>query len=386
MSHSDSVIIKPKNFNVIASSKNSKFAILESNSKKIFTTQFHPEVFHTKNGKKLFSNFLFKICKINKNWTEKYKLQKLIKEIKGNVSSNQKVMCALSGGVDSSVLAHLLYKAIKKNLICVYVDTGLMRQGETKEVINIFKKKFKKSFNAINAQKIFLNKLRNISDPEKKRKIIGKTFIKIFENFAKNKKNISFLAQGTLYPDLIESKSFSGSPTSIIKSHHNVGGLPKKMKFKLIEPFKEMFKDEVRKLGNLLKVNNFLINRHPFPGPGLAIRIPGLIDKRKIEILQKADKIFIDELKKRKLYHKIWQAFVVLLPIKSVGVMGDARTYEFVCALRAVTSQDGMTANYYYFKHTDLSEISNKIVNEVPGINRVVYDTTSKPPGTIEWE
>ena len=295
-------------------------------------------------------------------------------------------MCALSGGVDSSVLAHLLYKAIKKNLICVYVDTGLMRQGETKEIINIFKKKFKKSFNAINAQKIFLNKLRNISDPEKKRKIIGKTFIKIFENFAKNKKNISFLAQGTLYPDLIESKSFSGSPTSIIKSHHNVGGLPKKMKFKLIEPFKEMFKDEVRKLGNLLKVNNFLINRHPFPGPGLAIRIPGLIDKRKIEILQKADKIFIDELKKRKLYHKIWQAFVVLLPIKSVGVMGDARTYEFVCALRAVTSQDGMTANYYYFKHTDLSEISNKIVNEVPGINRVVYDTTSKPPGTIEWE
>ncbi len=386
MSHSDSVIVKPKNFNVIAYSKNSKFAILESNSRKIFTTQFHPEVFHTKNGKKLFSNFLFKICKINKNWTEKYKLQKLIKEIRQNVSSNQKVMCALSGGVDSSVLAHLLYKAVKKNLICVYVDTGLMRQGETKEVINIFKKKFKKSFNVINAQKIFLNKLRNISDPEKKRKIIGKTFIKIFENFAKNKKNISFLAQGTLYPDLIESKSFSGSPTSIIKSHHNVGGLPKKMKFKLIEPFKEMFKDEVRKLGNLLKVNNFLINRHPFPGPGLAIRIPGLIDKRKIEILQKADKIFIDELKKRNLYHKIWQAFVVLLPIKSVGVMGDARTYEFVCALRAVTSQDGMTANYYYFKHSDLSEISNKIVNEVPGINRVVYDTTSKPPGTIEWE
>ena len=386
MSHSDSVIVKPKNFNVIAYSKNSKFAILESNSRKIFTTQFHPEVFHTKNGKKLFSNFLFKICKINKNWTEKYKLQKLIKEIRQNVSSNQKVMCALSGGVDSSVLAHLLYKAVKKNLICVYVDTGLMRQGETREIINIFKKKFKKSFNAINAQKIFLNKLRNISDPEKKRKVIGKTFIKIFENFAKNKKNISFLAQGTLYPDLIESKSFSGSPTSIIKSHHNVGGLPKKMKFKLIEPFKEMFKDEVRKLGNLLKVNNFLINRHPFPGPGLAIRIPGLIDKSKIEILQKADKIFIDELKKRKLYHKIWQAFVVLLPTKSVGVMGDARTYEFVCALRAVTSQDGMTANYYYFKHTDLSEISNKIVNEVTGINRVVYDTTSKPPGTIEWE
>ena len=288
--------------------------------------------------------------------------------------------------MDSSVLAHLLLKAVKKNLVCVYVDTGLMRLGETEEINKIFSKKFKKIFYKIDAKKIFLKKLKNVYDPEKKRKIIGNTFIKIFENFTKRKKNIKFLAQGTLYPDLIESKSFSGSPTSIIKSHHNVGGLPKKMKLKLIEPFNEMFKDEVRKIGKSLKVNKFLINRHPFPGPGLAIRIPGKINHTKIKILKEADKIFIDELKRKKIYDYIWQAFAVLIPIKTVGVMGDSRTYDYICALRAVTSQDGMTANYYNFKNKDLSEISNKIVNQVNGINRVVYDITSKPPGTIEWE
>jgi len=386
MSHSDSVQKKPRNFSVIAYSDNSKFAILEHVSKKIYSTQFHPEVYHTKNGKKIFFNFLFKICKLKKNWTDNYKILNIINKIKDNIKNKEKVLCALSGGVDSTVLAHLLLKAIKKNLICIYVDTVLMRQGETEEIKKAFKKKFKNSLHIVNAKNIFLKKLINISDPEKKRKIIGKTFIQIFENFMKKNKNIKYLAQGTLYPDLIESKSFSGSPTSIIKSHHNVGGLPKKMKLKLIEPFNEMFKDEVRKIGKFIGVNKLLIERHPFPGPGLAIRIPGKINEKKIEILKKADKIYIDELKKRGLYKKIWQAFAILLPIKTVGVMGDSRTYDFVCALRAVTSTDGMTANFFYFNNNDLSEISNKIINEVPGINRVVYDVTSKPPGTIEWE
>jgi GMP synthase (glutamine-hydrolysing) len=340
---------------------------------------------HTNRGKIIFKNFIFNICNCKKNWTNESKLIKITYEIKNKVK-DQKVLCALSGGVDSSVLAHILFKAIKKNVFCVYIDTGLMRKNESDEIISIYKKKFKKNFIFLNKSKLFLKKLKNVSDPEKKRKIIGTTFIKIFEKFSKKYKNIKFLAQGTLYPDVIESQSFSGSPTSVIKSHHNVGGLPKKMNFTLIEPFREMFKDEVRVLGKKMNVSSSILNRHPFPGPGLAIRILGPVTKIKIKILQKADDIFIQELKKRNLYKSIWQAFAALLPVKSVGVMGDSRTYDFVCALRAVTSLDGMTADFYNFKNSDLSAISNRIVNEVKGINRVVYDVTSKPPGTIEWE
>ena len=385
MSHSDQVTKVGKGFEVVAYTKNSSYAVLQNIKLKIFTVQFHPEVIHTNNGTIIFKNFIFNICKCSKNWTDKSKLTKIINEIKSKVQT-KKVLCALSGGVDSSVLAHILYKALYKNVYFVYIDTGLMRMNESKEICSIFKKKFSKNFIHLKKRDIFLKNLENISDPEKKRKIIGRTFVKIFENFSKKYKNIEFLAQGTLYPDIIESQSFSGSPTSKIKSHHNVGGLPKNIKFKLIEPFREMFKDEVRVIGKKMNINNIILDRHPFPGPGLAIRILGHINEKKIRMLQKIDNIFLRELKKRNLYKKIWQAFAVLLPIKTVGVMGDSRTYNFVCSLRAVTSVDGMTADFYPFSKLDLSEISNMIVNEVKGVNRVVYDITSKPPGTIEWE
>ena len=328
---------------------------------------------------------MFLICKIKKKWNVSLQKDRLIDEIKDTVKKD-KVICALSGGVDSSVVALLINKAIKKNLICIMVDTGLMRKNEFKSSFKIFKKKYKLNVKLIDASKIFIKKLKGISDPEKKRKIIGNLFIKVFEKESKKYNNIKYLAQGTLYPDIIESKSSTGSKTSKIKSHHNVGGLPKLMKLKLLEPLKEFFKDEVRILGKSLNLVNKINYKHPFPGPGLGIRIIGDITLDKIKILQEADHIYIEELIKNNLYHKIWQAYAALLPIKTVGVMGDTRTYENICLLRAVTSQDGMTADYFSFKKNFLDRISNKIVNNVKGINRVVYDITSKPPSTIELE
>ncbi len=385
MSHADQVIKLSKNFKIIASSQNSKFAIVEDKSKGFYGVQFHPEVTHTENGKKIISNFIFLICGIKRNWSSKDQKKKLIMDVKNQVGKN-KVICALSGGVDSSVVAQLLNKAIGKKLYCIFVNTGLLRKNEEKQVVKTFKKKLKINLIYVNAEKEFIKKLTNISDPEKKRKIIGTMFIKIFERYAKKIKNVKFLAQGTLYPDLIESRSVTGSQTSKIKSHHNVGGLPKKMKLKLVEPLKFLFKDEVRKLGSELNLSKNIISRHPFPGPGLAIRMPGIITKEKINILKEADHYFIQALKDHDLYHKIWQAYVALLPVKTVGVMGDNRTYEYLCLLRAITSEDGMTADFFEFKKSFLQMISNKIVNSIRGINRVVYDITSKPPSTIELE
>ena len=385
MSHSDQVTKLPKNFEKVASSTNSKFCIIQNKYKKFYGIQFHPEVTHTHNGIKLIKNFLFSICKSKKNWSSKKQKEKIIEEIKKQVG-HSKVICALSGGVDSSVVAKIIHKAIGKNLTCIFVNTGLLRKNEEIQVIKTFKQKLKIKLIYVNAKNLFIKKLKKVNDPEKKRKIIGNLFIKIFEKYSKKISNIKYLAQGTLYPDLIESKSVTGSQTSKIKSHHNVGGLPKKMKLKLVEPVKFLFKDEVRKLGEELGLSKEILYRHPFPGPGLAIRIPGDIDENKINILKEADNIFIKSLYKYNLYHKIWQAYAALLPVKTVGVMGDNRTYEYICLLRAITSEDGMTADFFNFKKDFMQDVSNQIVNSIKGINRVVYDVTSKPPSTIELE
>ena len=385
MSHGDRVTKLPEAFKVVGSSKNAPYAAIADDNRKFYGLQFHPEVVHTPEGAQIIKNFTHKISGCNGTWNMSSFKDSKIEKIKSQVGSGS-VICGLSGGVDSSVVAVLLNEAIGSQLTCVFVDTGMMRAGEAEEVISLFRDHYNIKLLHNDASEIFINRLTGIIDPEEKRKIIGNTFVDIFEEEAKKIGGARFLAQGTLYPDVIESVSFLGGPSVTIKSHHNVGGLPERMDMELVEPLRELFKDEVRLLGNELNLHASFVKRHPFPGPGLAIRIPGEITKEKINTLQKADKIYLEEINKAGLYDEIWQAFAVLLPVQTVGVMGDTRTYDFVCALRAVTSVDGMTADFYHFKMDLLGHITNRIINEVRGINRVVYDTTSKPPGTIEWE
>jgi GMP synthase (glutamine-hydrolysing) len=388
MSHGDSVHNLPKDFVITSKSKNGIISSFENTKLGLYGLQFHPEVHHTDSGKDILNNFIFSICKVKNLFEAKSFIDTKVKEIKEKVGKST-VICALSGGVDSSVAAMLMKKAIGNKLICIHIDNGLMRKNESENVIKIFRKNFRFNLKFVDASEIFLSRLKKVIDPEKKRKIIGKTFIEIFEREAKKikstKGNVEYLVQGTLYPDVIESVSFKG-PSVTIKSHHNVGGLPKNMNLKLIEPLRELFKDEVRVIGKKLGLPDYFINRHPFPGPGLAVRIISDITKEKTTILKEVDDIFINGLIKFGLYNKIWQAFAVLLPVQSVGVMGDERSYENAIALRAVTSVDGMTADFYQFEKEFLTYISNKIINSVKGVNRVVYDISSKPPATIEWE
>mgnify|MGYP000008808432 CR=1 FL=1 len=384
MSHGDHVSRLAPGFEVFGTSPNAPYAITADTSRNFYAVQFHPEVHHTPNGKMLYENFV-RLAGFTGDWTMGAYKDDAIARIREQVG-DKKVICGLSGGVDSSVAAVLIHEAIGDQLTCVFVDHGLLRLNEAEEVVSMFRDHYNIPLIHADETELFLGELEGVSDPETKRKIIGKLFIDVFQKHANEIEGAEFLAQGTLYPDVIESVSFSGGPSVTIKSHHNVGGLPEKMGLKLVEPLRELFKDEVRALGRELGLPEHFIGRHPFPGPGLAIRCPGEITRDKLEILRKADAVYIDQIRKHGLYDDIWQAFVAILPVRTVGVMGDGRTYDYACALRAVTSVDGMTADYYPFSHDFLGETATRIINEVQGINRVTYDITSKPPGTIEWE
>jgi GMP synthase (glutamine-hydrolysing) len=385
MSHGDRVEELAPDFSVVARSAGAPFAIATDEARRFYSMMFHPEVYHTPDGGKLIAHFVRHVCGLGGDWTMAGFRAAKIEEIRQQVGKGR-VICGLSGGVDSSVAAVLIHEAIGEQLTCVYVDHGLMRAGESEQVVSLFRNHYNIPLVAVNAEALFLNGLAGVTDPEAKRKFIGKTFIEVFEEEARKIGGAEFLAQGTLYPDVIESVSFTGGPSVTIKSHHNVGGLPERMNMKLVEPLRELFKDEVRLLGKELGLPDAFVGRHPFPGPGLAIRIPGEVTRERCDILRRADAIYLDEIRAAGLYDAIWQAFAVLLPVRTVGVMGDHRTYDSVCGLRAVTSVDGMTADIYPFDSAFLSRVSTRIINEVPGINRVVYDYTSKPPGTIEWE
>ncbi len=384
MSHGDHVAEIAPGFEVLGTSPGAPFAMTADPARRFYAVQFHPEVHHTPNGKTLYENFV-RMAGFEGDWTMAAYREEMVQKIRNQVG-DAKVICGLSGGVDSSVAAALIHEAIGDQLTCVFVDHGLLRLDEGKEVVGMFRDHMNLSVIHAEEQELFLGELDGVSDPETKRKIIGRLFIDVFQKYAYQIEGASFLAQGTLYPDVIESVSFSGGPSVTIKSHHNVGGLPEKMGLKLVEPLRELFKDEVRALGRELGLPDSFIGRHPFPGPGLAIRCPGEITREKLEILRKADAVYIDQIRKHGLYDEIWQAFVAILPVRTVGVMGDGRTYDYARALRAVTSVDGMTADYYPFTHEFLGETATRIINEVKGINRVTYDITSKPPGTIEWE